>query len=66
MKGLIVSAIAMNIMLPISFLALGAAQRSGGDEGIWVVTLFYPLVIGAPLVSILTIALQMRRSGARI
>ena len=63
MKTLIVLAVATDIMLPIAFLALGAAQRSGGDAGLWAVMLFYPLVMGAPLVSILTIMLQMRRSG---
>lgn len=63
MKTLIVLAVGMNIVLPIAFLALGAAQRSGGDAGLWAVVLFYPLVRGAPLVSILTIMLQMRSSG---
>jgi len=63
MKTLIVLAVATNLMLPMSFLALGAAQRSGGDAGLWAVMLFYPLVMGAPLVSILTIMRQMRRSG---
>ena len=60
MRALVGVALLMNALLPISFLSMGMAQRSGGDGGMWAVMLFYPLVLVAPILSIITMTLQMR------
>jgi hypothetical protein len=55
------AALLTNALLPITFFAMAVARRSGGDEGTWAVMLFHPLVIAAPVLSIVVIAPQMRR-----
>jgi hypothetical protein len=66
MRVLVGVALLMNALLPISFLSMAMAQRSGGDEGMWAVMLFYPLVLVAPVLSIVTMALQMRGLRGRV
>ena len=65
MRVLVGIALLMNALLPISFFSMAIAQRSGGDEGMWAVIIFYPLILVAPILSIITMALQMRGQPRR-
>lgn len=61
MRILVGIALLMNAVLLISFFAMATAQRSGGDEGMWAVMLFYSLIIATPILSIIAMTVRMRR-----
>jgi len=62
----LVLALLLDAALAISYVSLGIAQRSGGDQGLWAVLLFYPLAVIAPAVSIIVFWRLLRRLADRV
>jgi hypothetical protein len=61
----IVLALLLDVTLVISFLSLGIAQASGGDEGLWAVLLFYLLIVVAPTISVIAGCHLLRQLAGR-